>query len=224
MSNLFTNNARGALASGITSGATSITLGTGQGALFANPSTPDYSVATLFQYGAGGETNHEIIRITARSGDVLTVVRGQEATAARAFSAGDPIQCRVTAAAMNQPNPELVLYGRRAGFESFFNAGNSGSAITVAFNSYQNVRVTLNAAAPALTLPTSGVLIGYYTLLIAQDATGGRVPSWVGIAANRWVGDLAAPPVNPAASGLTMVNLFWSGTEWIGSVSPVGAL
>ncbi len=224
MSNIFTNNARGALASGIASGATSITLGTGQGALFANPSSPDYSVATIFQYGTGGEINHEIVRITARSGDTLTVTRGQEGTTARAFNAGDPIQCRVTAAAMNAPNPESVLYGRRAGYETLFNQGNSGSAVTIPFNSYQMVRVTLNAAAPALTLPIVGVLIGYYTLIIVQDATGSRVPSFVNVASNRWGGDAAQPPINPNASGVTVLNFLWTGTEWIGSVLPVGVV
>lgn len=222
MSNIFTNNAFGALASSITNSATSLTLGVGQGAMFASPSAPDYSLVTLFQYGTGGEINHEIVKVTARATDTLTIVRGQESTTARAFNAGDLIECRVTAGAMNAPNPTSVLYGRRAGFETQFDLGNSGSAINIPFDAYQKVKVTLNAATPALTLPTTGVLIGHYQLLIYQDATGTRAPSWVNIPASKWLNASSAPTLNLDASGLTLCTFFWTGAEWIGGASKVG--
>lgn len=222
MSNLFTNNAIGALASGISNSQTSITLGAGQGALFASPSAPDYTMVTLFQYGTGGEINHEIVKVTSRATDTLTVVRAQESTTGRAFNAGDLVECRVTAGAMNAPNPQSVLYGRRAGFETQFDLGNSGSAVNIPFDAYQKVKVTLNAASPQLTLPLTGVLIGHYQLLIYQDATGGRVPDWKQIGSSRWLNASVAPGLSSAAGGITLCTFFWTGAEWIGGVSKVG--
>ena len=87
------NNAFGTLAAGINSSATSITLTSGQGARFPTLSAGDYFYATLIDTS----NNLEIVKCTARSTDVLTVVRGQESTTARAYSAGDRIEIRITA-------------------------------------------------------------------------------------------------------------------------------
>lgn len=93
----FSNNASATLASSITSVATSITLTTGNGALFPALSGTDYFNATLID----SSNNIEIIKVTARSGDVLTVVRGQDNTTARAYNAGDKIELRLTAAVLS---------------------------------------------------------------------------------------------------------------------------
>lgn len=87
------NNAFGTLAAGIASGATSITLTTGHGARFPPLSAGDYFYATLIDTS----NNLEIVKCTARSTDVLTVTRAQEGTTARAYSAGDRIEIRLTA-------------------------------------------------------------------------------------------------------------------------------
>ena len=64
----------------LTAIATTITLATGKGALFTSPTGGDWERATLHS-----ATALEVIKITARSGDVLTVVRGQEGTSAVAW-------------------------------------------------------------------------------------------------------------------------------------------
>lgn len=87
------NNAFGTLAAGINSSATSITLTTGQGARFPTLGASDYFYATLIDTS----NNLEIVRVTARSTDVLTVVRAQESTTARSYSTGDRIEIRLTA-------------------------------------------------------------------------------------------------------------------------------
>jgi len=92
----FANNAFATLASGINSSVTSITVTTGQGARFPTLGTGDYFYATLVDTS----NNLEIVKCTARSTDVLTVVRAQESTTARAYSAGDRIEMRVTAASL----------------------------------------------------------------------------------------------------------------------------
>lgn len=88
-----TNNAFATLAAGINSSATSITLTSGQGARFPTLTASDYFYATLIDTS----NNLEIVKCTARSTDVLTVVRAQETTTARAYSTGDRIEIRITA-------------------------------------------------------------------------------------------------------------------------------
>jgi len=87
------NNANATLAASITSSATSITVTSGQGARFPTLSAGDYFYATLVDTS----NNLEIVKCTARSTDVLTVTRAQESTTARAYSAGDRIEIRLTA-------------------------------------------------------------------------------------------------------------------------------
>ncbi len=87
------NNAFATLAASINSSATSITLTTGQGARFPTLSAGDYFYATLIDTS----NNLEIVKCTARSTDVLTVVRAQESTTARAYNTGDRIEIRLTA-------------------------------------------------------------------------------------------------------------------------------
>lgn len=102
------NNAFGTLAASITSSATSITLTTGQGARFPSLGAGDYFYATLIDTS----NNLEIVKCTARSTDVLTVVRAQESTTARAYSTGDRIEIRLTAQtfidAVNEIGPTQV--------------------------------------------------------------------------------------------------------------------
>jgi hypothetical protein len=97
MAILFTNNAAASLSAGITSADTSLTVNSGQGALFPNPSSGDYFLVTL--QGITG-TPIEIVQCTARSGDTLTIVRAQEGTTASAFIPNDLVQLRITAAVM----------------------------------------------------------------------------------------------------------------------------
>jgi hypothetical protein len=90
---LFTNNATGTLAGSYTAGATAITLTAGQGALFPSPSGGDWFMLTV----VNNLNAIEVMKVTARVSDTLTVVRGQEGTAARALSAGEKASLRITA-------------------------------------------------------------------------------------------------------------------------------
>ena len=84
---LFSNNASTTIAGGITSTALAVNLAPGSGVEFPNPSAGQYFVGT-FTDAATGLLN-EIVWVTARSGDTLTIVRAQESTTARAWTAGD---------------------------------------------------------------------------------------------------------------------------------------
>lgn len=94
---LFSNNSESTLSSGISAGATSLVLQTGDGdrseRAFPNPSGGDWFMATI-----DDGTYIEIVKCTARSSDTLTtIVRAQEGTTAKAFSAGAKVEVRSTA-------------------------------------------------------------------------------------------------------------------------------
>jgi len=82
MAVLVKNNAYSTLASTITDVATSISLAAGTGSRFPVISGGDYFYATLIDTS----NNLEVVKVTARSTDTLTVVRAQDGTTARAYS------------------------------------------------------------------------------------------------------------------------------------------
>ena len=88
-----TNNAFGTISAGINSSATTVTLDSGQGARFPTLGGSDHFYGTLIDTS----NNVEIIKVTARSTDSMTVVRAQDNTSARAFSIGDRFELRPTA-------------------------------------------------------------------------------------------------------------------------------
>ena len=105
---LFTNNADSALNGAIDTVTTSITVKTGEGSKFPSPTGGDYFLVTLFQKVGAAEVNHEIVKCTSRSTDVLTVVRAQEGTTAKAFGNANPIELRVTAGTLISKQDVLV--------------------------------------------------------------------------------------------------------------------
>lgn len=94
------NNAISSLASSITASDTSIALKAGDGAKFPTLGAGDYHPATISK----PDGSLEIVRVTARSGDTLTVTRAQEGTTALSFAAGSIIEVRLTAATVEEIN------------------------------------------------------------------------------------------------------------------------
>jgi hypothetical protein len=99
MAQLFKNNADSTLASGISTSALSLTVASGDGAKFPSPTGSDYFLLTIFKVSGISEFSWEIVKVTARSTDTLTIVRAQEGTSATAFDADDRVSLRWTAAA-----------------------------------------------------------------------------------------------------------------------------
>ena len=96
MAVLYTNNASTLLTAAINTTATTLSLTGGTGALFPNPASPDYFYVTVANSGG----TLEIMKCTSRATDTLTVVRAQEGTTATAYSIGDKVELRVTAAGL----------------------------------------------------------------------------------------------------------------------------
>jgi hypothetical protein len=94
---LFTNNTKTTVSAAFDSSATSLSVADGSG--MPSLSGGDWFLLTLTQPAL--ETSWEIVKVTARSGNVLTVVRGQENTANAVWALGSAVQLRITASTMD---------------------------------------------------------------------------------------------------------------------------
>ncbi len=92
------NNAISTITTSITAVATTLAVQAADAGKFPVLAAGDWHPATIID--AAG--NMEIVRVTGRNGNLLTVVRAQEATTAKAFSAGARIDVRLTAGAFAQ--------------------------------------------------------------------------------------------------------------------------
>ena len=87
------NNVSGFLNTAITASDTGIVLQSGNGASFPALGAGEYFYATLVSTG----NTLEVVKVTARSGDSMTVVRAQDNSSAASFAAGSRLEMRVTA-------------------------------------------------------------------------------------------------------------------------------
>jgi microcystin-dependent protein len=99
------NSVFATLGANINNAVAAIPLTAGQGARFGAFGAGDYAYATL----VNSSNVLEIVKITAIVGDSLTVLRGQDGTAAQAYSAGDRIECRPCNAAIKAAMQEASL-------------------------------------------------------------------------------------------------------------------
>ena len=90
------NNVSGFLNTAITASDTGIVLQSGNGASFPSLSAGEYFYATLVSTGG----TLEVVKVTARSGDSMTVVRAQDNSSAASFAAGSRLEIRVTVASV----------------------------------------------------------------------------------------------------------------------------
>lgn len=107
------------------------------------------------------------------------------------------------------------------GGETYSDAGNSGTAITLnlANGNVQKLTLTGNCTI-TLTSPASGAMRSL-TLLVFQDATGSRTITWPGTV--KW-GNAGAPTLTTTASKMDMISLFTvdGGTNWYGALGAKG--
>lgn len=146
----FTNNATSSLASGISSSDTSLTVAGGQGSLFPTLSSGDYFYCTL----TNSASVVEIVKVTARSSDTLTIVRGQDSTTANSWQYGDKVELRLVAANLNDL-PKLDQ-------SNTFTASNTFTSITASndssFTSTGALQISKGTTAQQPGTPSSGML------------------------------------------------------------------
>lgn len=111
---------------------------------------------------------------------------------------------------------------KTATFNAEIDNGNSSTAATINFSTGQKQKITLTAAATLTLAAPPGV--GHYQLRLIQNATGGWAVTWSGIGASSWLASVAAPAINTAINGVTIINFYWDGAAFTGSAAKVGAV
>lgn len=226
MTQKFKNNTFGLLANTITGAATNITLATGHGARFPALAAGEYFKATLVQINIStlAETAWEIVKITARSGDVLTVERAQEGTLALAWGANTRIEMRVTA--------ETLVMLSNAGASAAISAQASAAAAdasattatTQAGNAANSATAAANSAAQVASFVSeASVGMGSGT---AINLNSGRL-FYKTISVNTTL-SVTNVPAGPTAVGFTLeltnggskTITWWSGIKWDSGSAP----
>ena len=220
MANLqqFTNNAASTLNAGISSGATTIVLTSGGGSLFPALSGSQYFYGTLSN-STGSIL--EIVKVTARTTDTLTVVRAQENTSASSFSTGDNFQLRVTAAGMNNLG-QLDSANTWAQTQAMSISGNAATATTTTGNAAtatklaatKNIQGVAFDGSADITVATAGTGISVTGTSIANtgvlSVNGSTGAVTVGIGGNYILNTYTSPgtwtkPANLKAVKVTVV-------------------
>jgi hypothetical protein len=100
------NNATSTITTAISASDVGLAVAAGTGSLFPTLGAGDYFYATLVS--AGG--TYEIVKVTARVVDTMTIVRAQEGTTAQSFASGSRLEVRVTAASVQDSAVQTVVY------------------------------------------------------------------------------------------------------------------
>lgn len=190
----FSNNAESTLAGAITTASTTLTVQSGHGALFPALGAGDTAQITLTKLVAGVPAR-EIVTATARLGDVFTVARAQEGTAALAFSGGDNVGLRPTA---------LALSNRldKTGDTMTGTLAMAGNAVNNALLADFALKYTDSAASGALNYENGAYqrwapAVGAQTLSIANWPPAGQL------------GTLTIEGVNLGAATITCPSIKW---------------
>lgn len=181
MSLKLANNAFATLAGAILATDLTFSVSSGQGARFPALSAGDYFYGTL----SDASGNLEIIRVTARAVDVLTVQRGQDGTAARAYSGGDRIEMRPNIAALQAAMQEALLGVAAAGTDVYtanlplaplqyntdqmyavrFGNTNTSTTPTLALNTLAAITIKKMVAGSLIALAAGDIQPGVLSLL-----------------------------------------------------------
>jgi hypothetical protein len=142
--------------------------------LFPAITGSNYFYATLVD----AANNYEIVKVTARATDVLTVTRAQEGTAARAFAAASKLELRVTAAGLGnlvQLDGAQTITGVKT-FSTALAVASGGTGVTTSTGSGNNVLST----SPTLVTPA----LGTPSALVGTNITGTAAGLTAGTATN----------------------------------------
>lgn len=111
----FLNNFTAQLAAPVADDATEIELSTGAEAIATALENADVVALTLFATDSqGNETKREVVYATVATVPMVTIDRAEEGTMAAAFTAGDEVEARLTAAALSSASGD-----NRIGFTEY---------------------------------------------------------------------------------------------------------
>lgn len=139
----FKNNAVGYLSAAISSSDSSATLTTGGGASFPSLGSGEYFYATI----TATSGVYEIVKVTSRSTDSISITRAQESTTALAFPSGSIVELRITAQAITDAIADSTTDLQN----NTFTANGTGTAVGINIGTGK----TLNAASGTVLLPVA---------------------------------------------------------------------
>jgi len=139
----FKNNAVGYLSAAISSSDSSATLTTGGGASFPSLGAGEYFYATI----TATSGVYEIVKVTSRSTDSISITRAQESTTALAFPSGSIVELRITAQAIT----DAIADSSTDLQNNTFTANGTGTAVGINIGTGK----TLNAADGTVLLPVA---------------------------------------------------------------------
>ena len=179
---LFSNNAVSTLQAALILGATTLQVAPADAALFPQPSAGnDYFMLTL-EDTSQVPPLREIVRCTARVGNLMTVLRGQEGTAPAAFAAGVTVSLRLTAGSLNalaqSAGEATQLYlGAFAQPPTTTNSGGALVAGLLYFDTTQNRMFEFSGVAWAplaggTSTASAGLYVGAYPVAPTDRADG----------------------------------------------------
>lgn len=219
----YKNNAQATLSSGINDSVTTITVS--DGSLFPSLTGAEYFYLTLEDVSY----NREIVKVTARSGNDLTVVRAQDNTIARAFSTSDKAELRMVSAILTDLSaPSYIvaaLVGQAVSATSYnkvaLTAPATGSTLTIADGKTLTASNTLTLTATdgsTLAIGTGGTLgSAAYTAASAYQAAAANLTTWAGVTPGTGVATALAVAVSSA--GAVVVNGGALGTPSSGTLT-----
>ena len=153
MSRLYADRADTKLATGINASVTSLSVL--DGSVFPAPTGSDFAVLTLEE-----GTTFERVRLTARSGNTLTVTRASDGTSAQSFTTAATVSLRPTASALaglvekagdTMTGPLAITGGTVTASAPLFDGSQTWNAAGVAFTGLRvNVTDTASAAGALL--------------------------------------------------------------------------
>lgn len=199
----FANNAFTLTVNNIQPSDTSVNVTPGSGATFPNISAPGFSFLATLTNPALPLTINEIVLVTARSGDVMTIVRAQESTTAQVWNAGSQFQALTTAGVLTAFAQPGQLQAQTTNFTTDTGAAN----------------VYVAAFTPSITTPIRGAPL---RILIAHTNTGpstldagsGAQPVILGNGATLSGGEITAGAIE---------EFTWNGSAWqLGAFSSTG--
>lgn len=221
MTQLFSNNAKTTLSAQVAVGATNIIVANGTGALYQSPIDQDYELVTI----TNGIT-YEIVKVTARTVDTLTVVRAQEGTTAKQWEVGESVSSRVTAGTMelvqqdilnNNALADTALLAVALNRPPAYDYGDQSANFTLDLALAETIRVRLTGD---VTITLSNAVNGWATrLVIVQDGVGGHAFNISNIAT--WVAGMT-PVYTVTANKTDILGIMYTDTTNQGTPTMIG--
>lgn len=224
---LLLNNAVSRLAGAVTTSSTQISLSAGDGVKFPAPTGGNWFPLALIRSSGA----LELVVATARNGDVITVSRAAEGTAALSFSAGDRVELRLTAGTLNQ-----MFTDNKLPFTPVQQGGGGGQGTDKIYIGWNGVSVTLQCNStflgnlwysgnfdPAAYMPLGGGTFNgrITTAAINANQNSGDTTASVEVRSGGGSGDagLASLAFHCVGQYATKINLRNDGTLGIGGWS-----